>query len=83
MTASLPSSSHVFRRWLQLSAAVSFSSVGMIAVYLLALLRMPPDQLHGFAAIIGVAFVAAGGEAGVSGPVTAGTNGPSGRCSCG
>jgi methyl-accepting chemotaxis protein len=57
VTAPLPSSSQVFRRWLQLSAAVSLSSVGMIAVYLLALLRMPPDQLHGFAAIVGVAFV--------------------------
>jgi methyl-accepting chemotaxis protein len=53
----LPTASELFTRWLRLSALVSFCSTGLIALYLLALLRLPPDQLAAFWKILGVAFL--------------------------
>jgi methyl-accepting chemotaxis protein len=52
----MPTPSQLFARWLRFSGAVSFSTTGLIAIYLLALLRLPPDQRQGFSAILGVTF---------------------------
>jgi methyl-accepting chemotaxis protein len=53
----LPTARELFGRWMRISALVSIVSVGLIALYLLALLRLPPDQLRGFGLVLAGVFV--------------------------
>ena len=53
----LPTGKQFFQRWLLVSGANSLGSVVLIALYLWALLRMPPDQVVGFQRILLGAFV--------------------------